>query len=127
MTAESPSGRPRRRPVHVRWLPLGFLFASARPLGFILLSYSLSLSIPLLSLLGMRNRIVTSKLIHYNYVGIGPRFERCMGDRRKFAEGDREPAWSMPGVHRKLIERLVGSLPEDAGRFAKSSEDQLTS
>ncbi|RZR85986.1 hypothetical protein BHM03_00013101 [Ensete ventricosum] len=51
----------------------------------------------------------------------------AVGDRRKFAEGDREPAWSTPGVHRKLIKRLVGSLPEDAGRFAESSEDQLTS
>ncbi|THU68615.1 hypothetical protein C4D60_Mb08t05740 [Musa balbisiana] len=40
------------------WLPLGFLLASARALGFILLPYDLS--IPLLALLGMRNRVVTS-------------------------------------------------------------------
>ncbi|CAL9153733.1 probable glycerol-3-phosphate acyltransferase 3 [Musa acuminata AAA Group] len=40
------------------WLPLGFLLASARALSFILLPYVLS--IPLLALLGMRNRVVTS-------------------------------------------------------------------
>ncbi|RRT78638.1 hypothetical protein B296_00011645 [Ensete ventricosum] len=51
----------------------------------------------------------------------------AVGDRRKFTESDREPAWSTSGVHRKLIERLVRSLPEDPGRFAESSEDQLTS
>ncbi|CAL9107651.1 unnamed protein product [Musa textilis] len=40
------------------WLPLGFLLASARAFTFILLPYALS--IPLLALLGMRNRLVTS-------------------------------------------------------------------
>ncbi|RRT62055.1 hypothetical protein B296_00014348 [Ensete ventricosum] len=46
--------------------------------------------------------------------------------RRELAKGDRELVGSAPGVRRKIIERLAGSSPEDAGKFAGSLEDRLT-
>ncbi|RWW09988.1 hypothetical protein GW17_00026495 [Ensete ventricosum] len=54
---------------------------------------------------------------------------RCSGSSPgvlyEFAEGDRELVGSMPGVHQKMIERLAGSLLEDAEKFVKSLKDQI--
>ncbi|RWV84894.1 hypothetical protein GW17_00053360, partial [Ensete ventricosum] len=47
------------------------------------------------------------------------------GVRRELTKGAQELAGSTSGVHRKMIERLTGSSPEDAEKFIGSSEDRL--
>ncbi|RWW85986.1 hypothetical protein BHE74_00005286 [Ensete ventricosum] len=56
----------------------------------------------------------------------GPGFGRCSGSSPGVRQGDREITGSMLGVHRKMIERLVGSSPEDVRKFAGSSKNRLT-
>ncbi|RWW46222.1 hypothetical protein BHE74_00047863 [Ensete ventricosum] len=46
-----------------------------------------------------------------------------LGVRQEFAEGDREVTGSTPGVREKMIERLVESSLEDAGKFARGCRE----
>ncbi|RWV98164.1 hypothetical protein GW17_00039005 [Ensete ventricosum] len=59
--------------------------------------------------------------------GIGSGFGRCngssLGVRQEFAEGDREVTGSTPGVREKMIEKLVESSLEDAGKFARGCRE----
>ncbi|RWW86245.1 hypothetical protein BHE74_00004987 [Ensete ventricosum] len=62
-----------------------------------------------------------------DYEVVSPKVNRSLlGIRQELAKGDREFARSALEVHQKMIERLVGSSLEDAGKFAGSSPDQLT-